>query len=658
MDDSIKEETRHLNQDKEIIDYFMALKTTYATQREGLEELWDQALKAYKVDEGLSRTYEGRAKVNVPVTLMKVEGIESRINRILFNRDPWGRIESKKEEPQKKNILDLLNEYIFGHQLPEIDFKSNFKEHNKNRCIYGTSIAKIPQEYEEREFSYFEDEEPELIIRKNTYFRPLLIQDFYTDASISDINKSKACIHFTKERLEDLLALEKRTVTEEIESADEQGNPIIEEKTTTVGVYENLDLIKPGDTGNMTDAQKEYASILGLSSKSEAVFQRKLKATKKSGYVEIDECYGRYDLDGDGVPEEVIVTIANGDVVIRKEPTPFRHKRYVRPFIVGRYIKLANTFYGLSKVILGLPLLYELNASRSQSTDARTYSNFPMMYEDKSKSVRWDGVWRPMGRITGVGSNGITPIINPNLSNVKMQDSVLIGQDLDQLWSLAPVQQGTSDSRLIPKTAAGTMAIIQQNDLPLNDLIAQVSNDELRPFLEMLYERNLVFKDTEDLLDIYSEEEVQKLGIDPNMSMKDLVVNVKYNILGTMELANEVAHQQGYTQFTQYAIQVPPIARRIDWRVMGEKVLKCYGISDDATDLWLDEEEVMKVQQEQAKAQTEAEAKAKEEYGQKVKTDVEGQIAEDNNKGRIEMEKLVAEASLEVAGGKNDKKAG
>ncbi|MHA1968402.1 MAG: hypothetical protein ACW964_11425, partial [Candidatus Hodarchaeales archaeon] len=120
---------------------------------------------------------------------------------------------------------------------------------------------------------------------------------------------------------------------------------------------------------------------------------------------------------------------------------------------------------------------------------ANTQSIFPMTYIDKSKNINWDYQWRPNGIIEGIGSDGITSIINPSLANVNLNDSAIIQRDIDQLFSLSPVQEGTSDRSKIPQTKGATLSIIAQNDMPLNELIMLQTNEVLKPFIEMLYER-------------------------------------------------------------------------------------------------------------------------------------------------------------------------
>lgn len=571
--------------DLEAMEYFLSLKNQYEIQRQPWESRWKQALAAYHLTDELDTVYNGRANIQIPVMKWKVNGIAARINKTIFNVQPIGRLEDKYIDSVEKNIIDLWNKYIFENQLDQINFKEAYKSFIKNKTIQGTAVAKITQEFEEKEFSFFDEGEKEIIsVKDNTYFRNMLLTEFYSDVNKEDINDSQANIHTTVVTMESLLENEQRVEVQEFET--EFG---IEEERINVGVYKNLSLIQTNGN-SITDEQAAYIELLGLNKGEATAFQKSLKESRRTGFVQIDECYGKFDLDGDGISEEVICTIANGRVVIRIEPTPFKHKRYVRPFIVGTYEKISNCLYGNSNVISGLNLLMELNASRAQATDAKTRSVSPMWYMDDTKNVTWDNTWRPNGIIKGQGQNGITPIINPNLSSVSIMDSELISRDLDQLWSLSPVQQGTSDRSLIPSTARGTLAVISQNDMPLNDIIDNSIENEIKPFIEMLFERDIVFKTTQDLLEVWDPKELEAFGNIEEQEMDSLLFSFSIKILGNLELSNEVAHQQGWMNFIQWAMTVPPVAKRLDWTAVADKQLRSFGIKDDADGIWLDKE--------------------------------------------------------------------
>tara|TARA_R110002020_G_C16314357_1_gene774137 strand:+ start:2052 stop:4064 length:2013 start_codon:yes stop_codon:yes gene_type:complete len=642
------------------INHFMGLKRMYEEQRKPWERCWEQAMCAVRVQDDIDRVYKGASKIKSPIMAWKVDGVVSRVMRILFNVKPIARIEDTKiirnKSLNSSSIVDLWQTYMMEYQLNKINFQNAFDTFQRNKFTQGTAIAKITQEYETKKFDYFGDgdAEEEIVVKDDTYFRNLLITEFYSDVNKEDINDSQACIHSTVLSMSELE--NKMYFTEELNSDGQ----LIQKKEKA---YKNLDLIR-ANGNNITEEQERYIQSLRFNSgqsKTLKQLRSSFRDSNKTGFVRVDECYGLYDINGNGEEVEVKCTIANGSVLLDLIPTPHKHKRYIRPFIKGVARKISNCLYGDSFVTLALPALMELNAARAQVIDAKSRSILPMYYMDKSRDINWDGTWRPNGIIKGVGPSGVVPLINPNLSNIPIKDAEMAARDIDQLTNLSPVQEGTSDRRHIPSTASATRQLISQNDMPLNAIIMRTIEDEIKPFLEMLFERNLVNKSISDLLVIFDDKKLRKLGFeysedendyliingDRKLFMDDLLIDINIKILGNLELSNEVAQQTGWQQFLNFASTNPVIAERLDWKSVGNKMLKSFGIKDDSEEIWLDEEVVLEVKKKQQQAQIEQQQflqsqeelerqKSKNDYLSKVEVDTESKLVEMNAEAAIE----------------------
>jgi hypothetical protein len=607
--------------DREILHHFLDLKSSYSSQRQSWESKWEQARAAYNADDNLHTVYQGRANIKIPLVDWKINGLNARINRVLFNVPSLGRFESFRTRSfEQESRMDIWNKYIFDYQLQKISFIPELKLFIKDKSILGTSIAKITQEFEIGEFSYFEDDTAEeIILKDDTRFKTIQLEEFYSDASKININESEACIHSTTVPLSEL--------------------------HKNSGLYQNLHLLVPTGT-NISVEQEEYLSRISIKKSTKSMFKKSLKESKKTGFVPIDECYGRFDLDGDGIAEEVLVTIAHGSVVIRAEASPFRHKAYVRPFVVGRYIKIPNCLYGESKVIKSLPLLMELNASRAQALDAKTRAVAPMYYLSTAQgNINWDGVWTPDKVIQGIStSSPLQPIVNPDLGFVSINDSVLIQRDLDKIFNMSAAQEGGATRSQVPETFKGTAALIAQTDIPINDII-ETTSEEMKVFFEMLYERNLRFKTVSDLAKVLPDDLLANAGITPLSTMADLELDIHtIRVLGNMELSNELAMQRGWESFAQFAQSVPQVSDQVDWMELSKKLLRAYGIKDDSEDIWHDPELV--------RQRSEAETIAREQARQQ---DMEEELAKDRSKQLSKAEAKImemgAEASIEQVTG-------
>lgn len=617
--------------EKECMFYFLGCMEQYRQQRQQYELLWQQANAVYELDASkIDKLYQGNSNMFNPVMRIKVRNLVARMNRILFNVKPWGRIQDKKLNSQtNKSLVELWNSFIFDSQIPEIEFEKKFRSFLYGYILYGFGVAKVPQVSKYSEIDrYGTGEFEEVKEYDNTDFVPIIPQSFYSDATCPDIQESSACIHHTTVKFQNLynqrLQIEE-TITE---IQDQFGNTVQQTERELIGCYKNLDKIQSYSSMPTQEAQ-DYLNYFNVSPISEPIsvkpsldsVKEKTDKYKKTGSVDIIECWGKYWFPNDkGELEwtEVVLTIANGFIPIRFERNDFGHRYYKRPFVACNMDPMPEQLYSKSNVILGLNLYAELNANRQQRSDAITASIFPMIYEDRTKQVRWDGKYKPFARIQGNGPNGLVPLVNPYLGHVSDMDSREIMQDLDMLFNLSPVQQGTTDSRLIPSTARGTAAVIAQNDIALNDSINNLSDSVLKPFLEIIFERNIRFKDIKDLLDVWEVQDIayalQKSGYKGDLNnindlkMKDLMIEPKISLLGNMELSNEISHQAGWMAFYNLAMQNPTIAKRVKWPEVANKLLQSFGIKDDSENVFFTEEELQAAneQEQQYNAQQQA----------------------------------------------------
>lgn len=667
-----------IDNDSKTLSHFMGLKMTYESGRKQWEQKWINALAAFNMDKDqlLNERYLTDSKFLSPKPLTKLRGIVSRKMKILFNMEPFGRIEDAKIRKAKpKSLINLWNRFMFYYQIPKIKFVSQYRILSFLQGIFGVAIAYLPHEYEEKILKFADDTEKEIVNKNDTYFRPIITGDFYTDPTKLDLRESEANILEETVEFEDLKALEKRTVkyTELIEYED--GTAIEVEREEEIGVYHNLDQIQAGHS--LTEYQEEvlkrfYYSTGNLSSNFKTVksylkeAKKEAEKSMKTGRVKIYKCFGKWWFyeNNEWIYDEAIVEIANGTTIIRQDRTPYQHINYTRPFLAVHENPMIGSFYCNSQIMLAMDTWMELNANRQMATDAKKRAIFHQTYIDTTSNIMWDGIWRKDGIIKGQGKNPIQPIINPNLQYVTNNDNVLFSQDIDSIFNLSTVQEGGTQKSNIPNTARGTAALIAQNDIPLNDKILAEVDEIIKPFLEILYERNLQFKTLEDLMIVWDESEIEQILIDLGVEITEgtdideLINSVNLNeiyfepsirILGNMELSNEVAHQAGYTQFMQLAGSIPPIAKRVDFRELAEKFLRAYGIKDDAEALFINEESVRRIDEANRKTQQIQESKNEQMIQAQRQTNLQDFQIQENVKTDNNIREMQAEVILETA---------
>lgn len=679
-DEQLKEHAERFDNDIKTLSHFMGLKMTYESGRDQWKQKWVNALAAFNLDKDqlLDERYVSDSKFLSPKPITKLKGVVARKIKILFNFEPFGRIEdSKLRKAKPKNVINLWNRYIFNYQIPKIKFIQQFRIFEFLQGIFGVAIAYLPHEYEEKRLVFADGNTKEVVSKNDTYFKPILTGDFYTDPTKLDLQESEANIMEEVVNFEDLKALEKRTVTytEIIEYEDGTSEEI--EREEEIGVYENLDMIMTGNamtqyqedvlkrfyynTGNLDSNLKTHqAKVDSMMKKA----KKEAQESVKTGYVRIYKCFGKwwFKENDEWIYDEAIVEIANGTTIIRQERSPYQHINYNRPFVACHENPMLGSFYCNSQIMLAMDTWMELNANRQMATDAKKRAIFHQTYIDTTSNILWDGTWRKDGIIRGQGKNPIQPIINPNLQYVTNADNALFTQDIDAIFNLSTVQEGSTQKSNIPNTARGTAALIAQNDIPLNDKIKDEIEETIKPFLEILYERNLQFKTLEDLLTVWDEDDLEDLLKDLGTIVKEgedvesLIEKVDLTqmffepaikILGNMELSNEVAHQAGYTQFMQLARQIPPLAKRTNWQELGEKFLRAYGIKDDADHIFLDEKSVARVDEAARKNKINLQQKAQQDFIKGKQVELQEFNAQETIKTNNNIREMEAEVYLE-----------
>ncbi len=591
----------------EAVRHFIGLKKMYEGQREQVEGEWKECWDFYYNTAGISKVFTGFSNIRVPIISAKVNHVLGRIESILFNITRIGRYEPNNTSTVPKLVVEAMNRYVFEKQLKDIQFRSNYHLFNLQKVVLGSSVAKISQEYDTSDISYTGEDSRSIATKDNTYFKPIILNEFYSDATRQCIHESAACIHSTLISIDELKKNEKRTVMQTVVITLEDGTIIEETIEQEVGVYENVDLVDP--SYGVTEEMEAYLMGLGSTEATVASYSSAVTDSKKTGMVRVDECWGKFDIDGSGNAVECLAVIANGAIILRLEKSPFNHKRYKRPFVFGVYRRKLGVLYGESLVYKSIPLVKELNAARSQSSDSRLFSIFPMIYVNSSGMTGdWDGQWKPMGIIQGTNQTPpVIPIVNPSLGHVSGFDINLILKDLDDLWSISPIQQGISDTRLLPGTASATYALLAQNDFVLDNIISEAIESELLPFFEQLLERNFSFKTPSDILTMLTPEELQGFNTEELPDMRGLVFDSTINICGNTQLSQEQNNRQGYERLLQLSQQIPNLARRIDYPALTNKLLASYGILDDSKEIMLPESNVQAViAEEQAQGQMQA----------------------------------------------------
>lgn len=177
----------------------------------------------------------------------------------------------------------------------------------------------------------------------------------------------------------------------------------------------------------------------------------------------IHESYLRYDIDKDGIDEEIVVwreelsgTIIRITYLDRVSPTG------KRPFVLKKLIPMSGTPYGLGfgEILFGLNNLIDYIAN--QRLDAGTFQTFPWFVFRAGSGLQDNDIRIGPGK--GIPVDNINDIAFPRTNGTTsygFQEEGLLNQYAERL-SVPAVAQGLTGGQGIARTATGAASLISE----------------------------------------------------------------------------------------------------------------------------------------------------------------------------------------------------
>jgi hypothetical protein len=398
----------------EMVRRFMRRSDEY---RRPFLELAEKASALYRCWEATSKSAINRANLRLPYGYLIVETeVPQTANAFLKFKPPFklkGRTVSDMQ--WENDVTDF-----FGMQLDQMNFGPKFLSFLKSETIEGTAIAKVPYKYKEQ-----------VITRRVTQVDPMFgipiamkqkqletmfdgpdfeyvpLADFFPDWSVrtpGDVEAMRGCVHRTWKTLPELKSSERRG-----------------EK----GTYSNLDELERSLTHKGCDAWKDpyYKSNEYGTSREDS------DAKKKP--IEIWEYWGLFDPNNDGSFVEHIVTIANGDVVIRCEENFYDYR--FKPFVASVNVPQPGEFYGASELFAVQGSIKEATALRNARLDQINLAVNRQWVVDRAAGINARALYaRPNGIIWANDVKGIQPLPPPEVPASAFREVQELGSEIQQ----------------------------------------------------------------------------------------------------------------------------------------------------------------------------------------------------------------------------------
>lgn len=470
--------------EKKVVDDIMGIFDLWDAWRRPFENMWNQIYRMYFSNVDASKTTT-RAKIFVPIIFQVVEATIPKIMNVIFGSDEYFDVEpsNKKDQPMADVIKILLN-----YQLYQADFFIKFMDFTKQLILYGTSY-----------FLVFWKVERKWVWTRTPIRQDFQILGFKLGSKIIGWNEKKE--YKVTFRGPDLEVLDILDVWPDPASPNEkQGRGVF------VRTWEDVDSIKEKGKGaypvyanTETDALKSKDGNMQNSRQSRLSSRGTTQQMKQSGdNVEELSFYGLYDLDGDGIREEVQIVIGSRKVLLKAQSNPFHHGK--RPLIRSTLFPVPKEWYGIGLVEPVISLVHEMNTLRRQRLDNINLALNRMWkilsYADIDLETL---VSTPNGIILTDDMNAVESIGTENITQNAYQEADVVKLDIES--TTAPKSlQGTPESGRLGRTAKGAQLIIGQALEKFGTAVKMIEETAVKRILRMFHQLNLQFIDDDDVL--------------------------------------------------------------------------------------------------------------------------------------------------------------
>lgn len=510
------------------------------------------------------RTLTNRSRLKMPFGFTVIETQVPQLVDLFLQEDKL--FEFIGRDPDDAELQDTITDFHM-HQLDEMNFGAKFPVVIQSMLLDGITIAKVPYIFKrgkifrrEREFDDSDDADVKIkkvlvteILRDGPDLDPIQIFDFFPDWSVKQpgaIQLMRGCVHRMYKTFSDLKT--KRV------KKDSDGK--------VRGIYKNLDELRFSLQKKGTNAwQKPFFEINSDDFKQAFEdLQDNKQGLKDGDKIEIWEYWGLFDPKGDGDFQEYIITLANGDVVIRAERNIYDYQ--FKPFIACPNFLRDGEFYGIPELLAVESLIKEANTIRNARLDNINLSVNPMWLADRAAGINFRGLYsRPNGIILTNNMEGLKPLQLQDPSLGSAQEMNLIQQDIQnataQLNSSGSLSQA---AKTFGRSATGVDFINSFSKSRLSLKARLLSNLFIKPMAWMMWMENRQFV-TEDkmvrLLDPDATNPFKELPQDAFFRKFDFKVKTRFETGGSAAQFEKI---RAASQILQVAEQSQPGITKFD----------------------------------------------------------------------------------------------
>ena len=541
--------------EKNIIDTLSAEIVKREAWRRLYEVLWWNIYSLYMCGNRTTTT-PTRSKIYIPIAFQLIEIATPKLISFMSNNDTIFDVEPDdiKDQPIAENIQRLVSD-----QLNKNNFTDTYENFVKQLLLYGTSYLYV--DYKVKWDWVWER------VEKKT----VTVDEFgvnHTD--ISYVNEKSYKV------------VERRPNISFIDILDvfpQQDHAKVEDQYPGICIRRFMDrkeFERMCDSPQPYFGNKEAALATGATNKFQQSRQfRKVArgevASRTPTDIELLEWWMKYDLDGDGIDEEVQIIIANRTVLVRAIANPFHHQK--RPLIKVNFCKVPSEWYGIGLIEPVMSLINQLITVRRQRLDNVTLILNRMWKVRSTADINPTKlVATPNGVILVDNMDDVMPLEVQDVTGSSAQDC---NQILSDIFAATVPQALTGSIDDMGKTGSIGVGAVRANIAQALEKFAtaakSIEDEGIKKVLELCYALDLQYLNSDEVIRAF----YGKLFPQPDLVTPEMIrANVVFRMTVLSEMVNtDVKVAQGQAFYTLANQQLTPdtnqrILRQI-WGLMG-----------------------------------------------------------------------------------------
>lgn len=487
---------------------------------------WRRQREARPEQREKSYPWAGASNVSVPLAMMNTNGIYALLKSSFSVRKPFWTVAGVTERYYKQaeaaeELLDAMVESPYHLDLRRAN----------NTILYelasiGVEVVKVPWVIDRRIFKRRAPggayESVEQVVKDSPSVIPIKREDFLIHSYWEDVQRAPWCAH--------------RVHLMEHELQQKQA----------LGIYSNVQDVLDAEAEEVEESRKETLRRSGANP----------SPTSDTKTYSIYECYMFYDVDGDGIPEDIILWVhPESSTILRVEFNDLG----IRPFVPLSYLKRPFEFNAIGVGWMSEHMQDEVDALHNMRIDGTHIASLQMYVTKRGAGVSPNETFRPLKNIQlDNPREDFMPIKFPDISPSTVQAEMMGKEYADRATGASDAMMGFENPAMSSRTTAtGTMFLAQQGSKMFNALQESVEDGYSEIGLMVLYQIVRNAERAEALENLVSEELREAYRELLQTPLEELPNRFRFRIQTTEPEKTEDAKRQNILTLTQlYSVYI------------------------------------------------------------------------------------------------------